>query len=231
MSSTVFTSARVINPETNFDDVRDVIIVAGKIANIYGPFKRNVDGSLAQAEDDPEGMESGAVCIDASGLVLAPGFIDLHAHGQNVESATLQMQDGVTTALELEVGVHPVAPFYDAREAQGWPINFGCSAGHIPARIAVLEGIEVGHALTVEGCEKLTFEAGSHSIVATDEQVVDIVRTMEDGLTGGAVGYGLGIEYTQGADHREVYRIMESAGKKGVACFIHLRAGARAPGS
>lgn len=204
----------MIDPETDFDGIRDVLLKDGKIVEIAA--------AIAASSE----ME----VVDCSGLVVAPGFIDLHAHGQNLESAKLQACDGVTTQLELEVGVHPVAPFLEMREAEGSPIHFGTAAGHIPARIAALEGIEVGHALTAAGCEKLTFEAGSHKIVATDAQVRRIVDLMEDGLDGGAIGFGLGIEYTQSADHREVYRVMEAAGAHQVACFIHMRAAARPPG-
>ena len=63
-----------------------------------------------------------------SGLVVAPGFIDLHSHAQTLPGRRLQACDGVTTALELEAGRAPVDRAY-AREAQrGSPIHFGFSA-------------------------------------------------------------------------------------------------------
>lgn len=48
--------------------------------------------------------------------------------------ATFQVFDGVTTHLELEFGAFPVPEFYAAREGSS-VINFGCSAGHIMARM------------------------------------------------------------------------------------------------
>ena len=80
----VISGGRVMDPESGLDAVRDVGIIGGKIAAIS------------------ETPLSGAETISADGLVVAPGFIDLHAHGQNAESRPLQAGDGVTTALELE---------------------------------------------------------------------------------------------------------------------------------
>jgi len=54
----------------------------------------------------------GKIVIDANGLVVAPGFIDLHSHGQTPEAYRDNAMDGVTTALELEVGVSPVSEWY-----------------------------------------------------------------------------------------------------------------------
>ena len=43
----------------------------------------------------------GTRTVDATGLVVALGFIDLHAHGQELPAARMRAYDGVTTALEL----------------------------------------------------------------------------------------------------------------------------------
>src|SRR6266702_4344988 len=71
--------------------------------------------------------------LDVHGLVVAPGFIDLHAHGQDSESYRYYAHDGVTTALELEIGTYPVAPWYAAREGHTL-INYGVTIGHVGAR-------------------------------------------------------------------------------------------------
>ncbi len=67
----VIRGARVMDPESGLDGVRDVGVRDGRIAAI----------SEARLE--------GARVIDASGLVLAPGFIDLHEHGQTEEAYRL----------------------------------------------------------------------------------------------------------------------------------------------
>src|SRR4051794_18120914 len=115
----VIANGRVIDPATNLDAVRHVGIRAGKIAAI----------STA-----PLG---GRATIDATGLVVAPGFIDLHSHGQTLENYRFKARDGVTTALEMEVGAGPVAAWYAEREGKS-PIHFGATSGELPARIAVM---------------------------------------------------------------------------------------------
>src|SRR5262245_20933968 len=77
----VIRGGRVMDPESGLDAIRDVGITAGKIAAI----------STATL--------TGRAVIDAHGLVVAPGFIDLHVHGQNPETYALRAADGVTTAL------------------------------------------------------------------------------------------------------------------------------------
>jgi N-acyl-D-aspartate/D-glutamate deacylase len=66
--------------------------------------------------------------IDARGLVVSPGFIDLHQHGQDDENYRFKAMDGVTTALELEVGTGFVDLWYAQREGKSL-INYGVSAG------------------------------------------------------------------------------------------------------
>src|SRR6202521_2367671 len=89
----VLAGGRVMDPETGVDAVRNVGIREGKIVRISS-----------------EAL-TGRRVIHASGLVVAPGFIDLHQHGQDLESQRVKALDGVTTALEMEIGVPDVARF------------------------------------------------------------------------------------------------------------------------
>src|SRR5450759_3664 len=96
----VIANGRVIDPESKLDAVRSIGIRDGRIAAIAaGPLQ-------------------GKKVIDAKGLVVAPGFIDLHVHGQNDENYRIYALDGVTTALELEVGTGDVPGFYASREGK-----------------------------------------------------------------------------------------------------------------
>src|SRR5262249_38835017 len=115
----VLHGGRVIDPASKLDAVRDVAIKGSKIAAVSAtPLKRQVE-------------------INAKGLVIAPRFIDLDSHGQGPENYRFKALDGVTTALEMEIGVSPVDSWYAAREGKSL-VNFGATVGHIPARMAVM---------------------------------------------------------------------------------------------
>ncbi len=114
-------NGRVIDPETGLDAVRSVGIVGNEITEI-----------------SEEPLEASTV-IDATGLIVAPGFIDLHSHSVvDLPANRLQALDGVTTALELESGVLPIGQWYDATEAEGRATNFGATASWTFARIATM---------------------------------------------------------------------------------------------
>jgi len=95
----VLEDGRVMDPETGLDAVRNVGIRDKKIIRI---------------SSEPL---SGRRVIHANGLVVAPGFIDLHQHAQNLESQRVKALDGVTMALELEIGAPDVAQFLKAKKA------------------------------------------------------------------------------------------------------------------
>src|SRR5262245_41001879 len=78
----VLVGGRVIDPETNLDAVRAVGIKGSSIVS--------VTTTVPAARDT----------VDVSGLVVAPGFIDLHSHGQDSVNYKFLARDGVTTALE-----------------------------------------------------------------------------------------------------------------------------------
>ena len=102
----VILNGRVMDPETNFDGVRNVGIKDGKIVTI--------------TEDKIKGKET----IDAKGHVVAPGFIDTHVHVVDLPfGQKLMLRDGVTTPLDLEVGAYPVDRFYDTLKAVPRPIT------------------------------------------------------------------------------------------------------------
>ena len=116
---TVIANGRVMDPATELDAIRHIGITGGTIKSISKtPLK-------------------GKSVINAKGLVVAPGFVDLHQHGQTAEDYPYKAMDGVTTALELEVGAADVDLWYKLRKGKT-PINFGVSIGHIPTRISVM---------------------------------------------------------------------------------------------
>lgn len=204
----VLKNGRVIDPETALDGYRDVAIKEGRI--------------VAISEEGLEGEE----VLNLNGLVVAPGFIDLHAHGQDTVSAWLQARDGVTTALDLEAGVFPVAKWYLTRIDHS-PINFGASVGHMGARIQLLQGMEVGHIPTspvVRAARRMGVARGEWAYESlTSEQRVELLGLLEQGLQEGGLGIGLGLQYTPGARREEILRVFQLAENYGVPVTVHVR--------
>jgi len=190
----VIANGRVIDPESGLDSIRHVGIRGGTVEAI-SPSPLN-----------------GTRVIDATNLVVAPGFIDLHEHGQNDDSYALMVRDGVTSALELEVGTADVAPWYAAREA-GQLVNYGVSVGHIQARMKVLG--DPGKGLLPTGV------GGSGS--ATEAQMAEMEGILRRGLAEGAVAVGLGSAYTPGATMAEIERMFRVAAEGNASAHIHMR--------
>ena len=199
----VIAGGRVVDPETGLDAVRHVGIR---------------DGAVAAVSESPL---TGAATVDAAGLVVAPGFIDLHAHGQDPTSNRYQAMDGVTTALELEIGAFPVDRWYQRRGGASL-INYGVSVSHQGARIRALGSV------FARGNTDGTFSLGESSDdtlyrAASDEELVRLRQLMERGLRDGGIGLGFGLSYTPGVTHRELLRMFEVAAEHEVPTFIHLR--------
>jgi len=116
----VISNGRVLDPASGLDAVRNIGIQNFRIETV-------TDAPL-----------QGHNTIDAAGLVVAPGFIDLHQHGQDAENYRCKAADGVTTALELEQGTADVDGWYAAREGKAL-INYGTSVGHVLVRMAVMK--------------------------------------------------------------------------------------------
>lgn len=198
----VLANGRVMDPESNLDGMRHVGIRGQRIAAISSSPLR------------------GKNVIEAKGLVIAPGFIDLHSHGQTDENYRFKAMDGVTTALEMEVGVSPVAPWYAERVGRAL-INFGATVGHIPARMAVLR--DSGTFLPRDTAAQAR---------ATPEEIEQIKYLIRRGLDEGALGIGFGINYVPQTTRNEILDLFQLAAERGVGCFVHLRhAGAVEPGS
>ncbi len=191
----VIANGRVVDPESGLDQVRNIGISGGTIAAISA---------------DPL---AGRAIIDAAGLVVAPGFIDLHAHGQTPETYRYQARDGVTTALELEVGTADIDRWYAERKA-GRLINYGISIGHIPVRMAVMH----------DPGSFLPTGVGAHK-AASAEQIKDMVRRLEDGLKQGAVSMGAGFPYTPAATQEELLEVFRVASRNRVPVHVHIRRG------
>jgi len=189
----VIVNGRVMDPESGLDAVRNVGLRAGRIAAIT-----------------TEAIQ-GRRTLDAKGLVVAPGFIDLHEHGQKPENYAFQAHDGVTTSLELEAGTGDVAAWYAEREGKSL-VNFGVSVGHIPTRMKVMKD---------PGSWLPTGDAAHRA--ATDAELTQIEQRIEAGLKQGALAVGMGINYTAAATRGEVLNVFRVAARYGASVHVHLR--------
>ena len=197
----VLQRGRVVDPESGLDGIRDVAINGKKIAAVSTNRLR------------------GKTELDATGLVIAPGFIDLHSHGQTPENYRYKAMDGVTTALELEVGVWPVGEWYAARQGKAL-IHFGASAGHIPARMAVMKDTGAW----------LPRDAAANRIATADEQKA-ILAALQKGFDEGSLGMGLGLVYTPFTSAEETLELFRLAAQWKRPVFVHVRAtGIKSPG-
>lgn len=191
----VIRGGRVMDPESGLDAVREVGITGGKIAAIS------------------EQPLRGHTTIDASSLVVAPGFIDLHAHGQDAENYALRARDGVTSALEMEVGTSDVDAFYAAR-ASGTPLHHGVSIGHVPVRMAVMGDPPAWLPAAT---------ARAATVAADDAQLAEVTTRIRDGLARGALGVGMGIQYTGAASRWEIVQVFREAALAKAPVHVHMR--------
>jgi N-acyl-D-aspartate/D-glutamate deacylase len=189
----VILNGRVMDPESGLDAVRNVGVKEGKIAAIS------------------EQVLKSTTTIDAKGLVVAPGFIDLHEHGQEPRNYEFQAHDGVTTSLELEVGTDDVDAWYAARAGKS-RINFGVSVGHVPVRMKVMH----------DPSDFLPSGDAAHK-KASAEQISEMETALAKGLDRGALAVGMGIAYTEAASHDEIVRMFQVAAKYHASVHVHLR--------
>jgi len=202
----VLEGGRVMDPETGLDAVRNVGIRDGKIARISS-----------------EAM-NGRRVLPAKGLVVAPGFIDLHQHGQDMESQRVKALDGVTTALEMEIGAPNVAQFLKAKEGHSI-IHYGTSASHVAAR-ALVFGTPLPAGEILPKSEPATDQP------ATREQIDVMLEQLRAELDAGGLGLGMGIQYTPGATRLEVIDVFRLAAERGLPVYTHVRSAGRGePGS
>ena len=203
----VLTGARVIDPETGLDGVRSVGITGGTITAVLPA---------------GAGVPPARAVLDVAGLVLAPGFIDLHSHAQTLTGLRLQALDGVTTALELEAGVLPVAGAYARAEAEGRPVNFGFSASWTDARMHVLDGVELSADASLD-LFATHQRRPNWRAPATDADVGRVLGLLEEAIGEGAVGIGVLVGYAPDSGRAEYFRLAGLAARLDVPTFTHTR--------
>ena len=218
----VIANGRVMDPETGLDAIRHV--------GISGRTIKAISTTPLQGTQE----------IDASGKVVAPGFIDLHTHSPTELGQYYQLFDGVTTALELEAGAYPVTE-YGGQISDTPLINFGASVGYLNIRMRHKSGISLADATatpwpqTLQGwLNALRFlTSGADAALAdtfkgpaTEEDLAAMRAMLHAGIDDGALGIGLPLDYASEAiNARELRGVFEVAAERKVTVFIHVRRG------
>ena len=202
----VIQGGRVIDPETGLDAVRNVGISQGRIKKISA-----------------EALEGKRV-ISARSLIVAPGFIDLHQHAEDIESQRVKALDGVTTALEMEIGKPDVAAFLQSKQGRAL-VNYGTTASHPAAR-----ALAFGTSIPEGGLVPKSGAASDRP--ASPEQIEAIKSRLRHELDAGALGVGMGIQYTPGVTRWEVIEMFRLAAQRSMPVYTHVRSNGKIePGS
>ena len=204
MSDLLLRGGRVVDPGSGTDEVRDVLVRDGTVVGL--------GADLVAPE--------GAVVLDVAGLLVGPGFVDLHSHVHTVAAQRLQAFDGVTTALDLESGLMPLERAYREAAQEGRPLHYGFSASWGGARAQVLAGVEqdasIITALAVLG--DLRWQATS-----TRAQRDAWIGLLRDEIGAGALGIGVLMGYAPRSDPDEFLAVARLAAEAGVPTFTHVR--------
>lgn len=200
----VLAGGRVIDPESGLDAVRHVGLKHGSIAAV-----------------SPEPL-TGIREIDVRGLVVAPGFIDIHSHSPTPFGARRQALDGVTTQLDLEAGAYPVTAYGEFFD-QGAPVHFGASVSHLAVRTKVLTGKDRPYIFLRSGA---TAPAEAFVTKASASEIEAMRSLLQAGLASGGIGIGVLLDYISDAvTPAELRMIFEVAGERSVPVTVHVRRG------
>jgi N-acyl-D-glutamate deacylase len=198
----VISGGRVVDPASGMDAVGDVALLDGKIVAVG------------------TGLGGAERVIDATGLVVAPGFIDLHAHGQSIPADRMQAFDGVTTTLDLEAGVMPVGSWYRRQAAQGRILNYGAATNWAFARINAMTGFNEESSLEAFG--RAMRDRRWVENVASEAEVAGILDRIARGLDEGGIGIGILNAYAPGAGVQELTAVCQLAFARNVPTFTHV---------
>ena len=208
----VISGGRVMDPETGFDGIRNLGVRDGRIIAITS-----------------EAL-SGERSIDASGQVVAPGFIDTHFHGQDVFATRLALRDGVTTALDLEAGGINIDDWYAAREGSS-QLNYGVAVSHMLVRMTVhdpevklLEPVDFTNAPTYINAAAADGVAGWSLARSNTAQMNAVSRRIDEELRQGALGVGAPLAYmARGVNSYEMFEVQRAAARYGRVTGVHTR--------
>ncbi|MBQ3504078.1 MAG: amidohydrolase family protein [Oscillospiraceae bacterium] len=151
-------------------------------------------------------------CLDATGKIVTPGFIDIHMHEDGVKDGHLQqdiflmmLRMGVTTAVGGNCGINVYDPsdYLNLIDREGAAVNVAMYAGHEYFRKA----------------------AGAADIYAgaTEQQLAAMEDGIRKALSDGCVGVSFGLRYVPGADKAEFFRAAKCCAPDKKLIASHVR--------
>lgn len=209
-------------------DRLDLLIINGRVIDPLGKMDCKAivgikDGKITmvkpEANDDPK--DRAIKVIDASGNVVAPGFINIHGHeGVLHEILATAALDGVTTTIGGQCGFSqvftdtdsptsdyyamiPVSDYYAMIEDGGIVANYIAKAGHNSLR-------------TWAGVPDA-------DTPANEAQLQQMCRKLDQEMEAGALGLSFGPGYHPGASFDEMLKLAVAAKKLGGMASIHIR--------
>lgn len=209
----VINNGRVMDPETMYDSIANVGVKDGRIAII--------------TNESIDGKEN----IDATGLVVAPGFIDTHFHAVDPFATKLALRDGVTTGMDLELGALNVKEWYDKKAEEGWQVNYGTTASlniirmlvHDP-EVKIEEPVDYSNLIhyinesTIDGIPGWSVNRSNIS------QMNKVMKKLDEELQQGAIGVGVGAAYmAKGLTSYELFEAQRTAARYGRLASVHTR--------
>lgn len=208
----VLSGGRVIDPETKLDAVKNIGISNNRIAEISSAALKGKDH------------------IDVTGLVVSPGFIDLHIHGRDNQVQEYQLHDGVTTALELEWGIENLKEWYDTRKSKAL-INYGASVNWPFERFRAMDRYNerfkqsVQTTLSGESNLETLFKTigSSYTDTLNKEEMLKTIQNIKESLNAGGIGIGLPVGYLPKTRSDELFRLFQLAAELNVLVFSHVR--------
>ncbi|MBU2941422.1 aminoacylase [Shimia thalassica] len=209
----VINGGRVMDPETMFDDIANVGIKDGRIVAIS---KQPLNGAEA---------------IDATGHVVAPGFIDTHYHAVDIFATKMALRDGVTTGMDLELGSFDVKGWYDQKTETGWQVNYGTVSGMNFARMAIHDSeVNIDYPLDYSIATPLLNEANKDGVAGWSvtrsslDQMNQIMHIMDEDMRQGALGVGVGAAYmARGMTSYELFSAQRVAANYDRLTSVHTR--------
>ena len=199
-------------PNTQVPARYDLLIAGGTVVDGSGGARVRIDVAIKDGRIAAIGRlprSQAAQVIDASGLIVAPGFIDVHTHADNIvdrPAASNFVRMGVTTVVAGNCGTSAldVGASLAAVRDQGVAINYATLIGHNTVRSAVM---------------------GSDNRAPWPSELARMKSLVWKAMADGAVGFSTGLQYVPGtyAQTPEIIELARVAANAGGIYTSHMR--------